>query len=183
MNALEVVEISKSIKISIYPDADCPDPINDYMEGVERWEIGRSYRTIAENHTNDEDTFYLALAQQVYPYFPDHLEGSEHAEKIAKKYFAISSDVGGQYATVYLVALKSDLISIYGCPDPQQCIEGDAAVYRAWANGECVGYVTTVDGENTNSCWGFYSSKDAIESAKENLPTIDDQYHFDRAEN
>lgn len=182
MNALEIVEISKSIKISIYPDAGCPDPIKDYMEGVERWELG-SYRTIAENRTSDEDTFYLALAQQVYPDFPDYLEGSEHAEKIAKKYFAISSDVGGQSYTVYLVALKSELIRIYGCPDPQACIEADAEVYRAWANGDAVGYVTTVDGERTDACWGFYSSKDAIESAKENLPTMDDQYHFDRAEN
>lgn len=182
MNALEIIEIAESIKISIYPDADCPDPIKDYMEGVERWEIG-SRRTIAENYTSDEDTFYLALAQQVYTDFPDYLEGSDHAEKIAKKYFAISSDVGGQSATVYLVALKSDLISIYGCPDPQKCIESDAEVYSVWADGDCVGYVTTVDGEQTDSCWGFYSSRDAIESAKANLPTIDDQYHFDRAEN
>lgn len=170
--------------IEIHADNDCPDPIKDYMEGIERWEIGRYRNTISENLASSEDAFFLSLAQSIYPDFPDYLEGSEHAEKIARKYYAISCDVGGQSATVYLVALKADLVRIYGCPDPQKCIEEDAETYRAWADGECVGYITKdEDGEEIDACWGFYSEEDAISSAKENLPTRDAQYYFDRSEN
>lgn len=170
--------------VKIFPDSDCPDPVKDFMEGIERWEIGYCRRTISENHASTEDAFFLALAKKIYAYFPSELEGSEHAEKIARKYFAISSDVGGRDATVYLVGLKSELIEIYGCKDAQELIESDAATYRAWANGECVGFITeNNDGNEIDSCWGFYSEADALAAAKENFPTRDEQYFFDVSEN
>lgn len=171
------------LAVKIFPDEDAQDPIEDYMEGIERWEIGR-HRTIAENHASSEDAFFLALAQSIHSAFPADLEGSEHAEKIARKYYAISSDVGGRDATVYLVGLKSELVEIYGCKDAQELIEADADTYRSWANGECVGFVTEdKDGETMDSVWGFYSEQDALDAAKANFPTRDAQYFFDVSEN
>jgi hypothetical protein len=172
------------LTVKIYPDNDCLDPIKDYMEGVERWALGYRCDSIAENRATSEDAFFLALAQSIHPNFPDHLEGSDHAEKIAKKYYAISADVNSGSGFVYLVGLKTDLVKIYGCPEPQKLIEEDAATYRKWANGECVGFIVEdVDGEQVDSCWGFYAASDALEHAKENFPTRDAQYFFDKAEN
>lgn len=185
MYLIEKIELPNGITIRIYPDEDAPNPGTDWMECVELWGIGRRCNVRTQNSAYDEDAFFLALAQSIYPDFPDYLERSGHAEKIARKYYAISGDVGGQSDTVYMVALKSDYAKHYGTKpeDIQTCVESDAEIYRKWAEGECVGYVTESEGEETDACWGFYSTKDAIEAAKENLPTRDKQYFFDRAEN
>ena len=182
MDVLNKIKIHE-FTIEIHADLDAQDPIKDFMEGIERWNLNRGRNEIAENKVCGEDAFFLALAQSIYTYFPDYLKGSDHAEKIARKYYAISSDVGNK-DTVYLVGLKSELIRIYGCPNPQKLIEMDAEIYKAWANGDCVGYITKdEDGKTIDSCWGFFSHKEAIEVAKENLPTRDDQYYFDKSEN
>lgn len=170
--------------VKIYPDANAPDPIKDWGHGIERWEIGYRHWSISEKHANTEDAFFFALAQSIHPDFPDYLEGSAHAEKIARKYYAISSNVAGRQGVVYLVGLKSVLVEFYGCKDAQELIEADADTYRSWANGECVGFVTEDnDGNNLDSCWGFYSENNALAHAKENFPTRDAQYLFDVSEN
>lgn len=185
MYLLEKIELPNGITISIYPDKDAPNPVTDWMGCVELWGIGRRCNVHTQKSAYDKDAFFLALAQSIYPDFLDYLEGSEHAEKIARKYYAISSDVGGQSDTVYMVALKSDYAKYYGTQleDIQTCVDSDAEIYRKWADGDCVGYITETEGEETDSCWGFYSVEDAIGAAKENLPTRDEQYFFDRAEN
>ena len=185
MYLIEKIELPNGITIRIYPDEDAPNPVTDWMECVELWGIGRRCNVRTQKSAYDKDAFFLALAQSIYPGFPYYLERSEHAEAIARKYYAISSDVGGQSDTVYMVALKSDYAKCYGTKpeDIQTCVENDAEIYRKWAEGECVGYVTEIEGEETDSCWGFYSAKEAIEAAKENLPTRNEQYFFDRAEN
>lgn len=187
MYLIEKIELPDEITIRIYPDDDVPNPITDWMECVELWGIGRRCNVRTQKNAYDEDAFYLALAQSIYPDFPDYLEGSGHAEKIARKHYAISGDVGGQSDTVYMVARKSDYAEHYGTKpeDIQTHVESDAEIYRKWAEGECVGYgyITTIEGAETDSCWGFYAAESAIEAAKENLPTRDAQYFFDRAEN
>jgi hypothetical protein len=172
------------LAVKIYPDSDVSDPIKDYMEGIERWEVGHRGEYIAENRATTEDAFFLRLAQSIHGDFPAYLEGSEHAEKIAKKYYAISSNVCDGRGFVYLVGLKSKLVEIYGCPDTQELIEADANVYRSWANGDCVWFETLdANGNQIDSCGGFYSEADALEHAKENFPTRDAQYFFDVSEN
>lgn len=185
MYLIKKLELPHGITISIYPDDVALNPVTEWMECVELWGIGRRCDVSTQNSARNEDAFFLALAQSIYPDFPDDLEGSAHAEKIARKYYAISGDVGGQSDTVYMVALKSDYEKHYGTKpeDVQKHVEHDAEIYRKWTAGECVGFVTEIEGEETDSCWGFYSIEEAIEAAKENLPTRNDQYYFDRAEN
>lgn len=58
-----------------------------------------------------------------------------------------------------------------------------ASILKTWQNGEVVGFVTKSEGVEIDSCWGFYSVESAYEHAKENFPTRDDQYYFDKWEN
>ena len=185
MYLIEKIELPNGITIRIYPDEDAPNPVSEWMERVALWGIGRRCNVRTQNSAYDEDAFFLALAQSIYPDFPDDLEGSDHAKAIARKYYAISGDVGGQSDKVYMTARKSDYAKRYGVPlnDIQKRVENYAEIYRKWAEGECVGYIAEIGGVKTDSCWGFYSVEDAIEAAKENLPTRDEQYFFDRAEN
>ena len=185
MYLIEKIELPNGITIRIYPDEDAPNPVSEWMERVALWGIGRRCNVRTQNSAYDEDAFFLALAQSIYPDFPDDLEGSDHAKAIARKYYAISGDVGGQSDKVYMTARKSDYAKRYGVPlnDIQKRVENYAEIYRKWAEGECVGYIAEIEGVKTDSCWGFYSVEDAIEAAKENLPTRDEQYFFDCAEN
>lgn len=60
--------------------------------------------------------------------------------------------------------------SVY--PDEQKAVEGAKTFLSslaAYINGEGVGYVIEKDGEEIDSCFGFYSVDDAISSAKQNI--------------
>ena len=47
-------------------------------------------------------------------------------------------------------------------------LEGEIEEYAAWATGDCYGYVIEDEnGDELDSCWGFYGMEYAIESAKE----------------
>lgn len=71
--------------------------------------------------------------------------------------------------------------------DPRTWGQGDdlcPEILKQWAAGEVYGFVTTdKDGNEIDSCWGFYSFEEAYSAAKENFPTRNDQYYFDRYEN
>lgn len=56
-------------------------------------------------------------------------------------------------------------------------------IFQQWKSGEVYGFITKSDGIEIDSCWGFYSFEEAYSHAKENFPTRDDQYYFDRYEN
>ena len=61
--------------------------------------------------------------------------------------------------------------------------EGFKTAFQQWLNGEVYGFITTCEGVVIDSCWEFYSFEEAYSRAKENFPTRDDQYYFDRYEN
>lgn len=44
-------------------------------------------------------------------------------------------------------------------------LQAVAKNYRMWANNEVYGYQVTVDGEEIDSCWGFYGNSDAEDAA------------------
>ena len=49
-------------------------------------------------------------------------------------------------------------------------VRGELEVYERYVNGDCYGYqVEDADGEEADSCWGFYGLDDAMEAAREAL--------------
>ena len=70
--------------------------------------------------------------------------------------------------------------------DPRTWGHGDELcpnILKQWQEGEVYGFITTCEGVVIDSCWEFYSFEEAYSCAKENFPTRDDQYYFDRYEN
>ena len=65
-------------------------------------------------------------------------------------------------------------------------LKAEVAEYSAWCSGDVWGYrILLEDGEEFDSCWGFYGRRFAEEAAKEAAERIqkrDEQYHFDMAE-
>lgn len=47
---------------------------------------------------------------------------------------------------------------------------GEVAIYDQYLNGDVWGYQLTQNGEETDSCWGFYGSHPAENGMTENLP-------------
>jgi hypothetical protein len=84
---------------------------------------------------------------------------------------------------IHTISYHNYTIRIYHddcAPDPVKdcgCICGEpgcngricqAEDHAFWLNGEVYGYETILDGQNLDSCWGFYGDPNyAIESAKE----------------
>ena len=71
----------------------------------------------------------------------------------------------------------------WGWSETEMEAEGFKAILKKWCDGEVYGFITTCEGIELDSCWEFYSFEEAYSSAKENFPTRDDQYYFDRYEN
>lgn len=66
----------------------------------------------------------------------------------------------GDWADVMIVATKAKAAE-FGCTEPitEAQLQGQVDTYKAWAYGDCFGYViTTPDGEELDSCWGYYGS-------------------------
>jgi hypothetical protein len=175
-----------TVEIHSDEDVECPLKYDDNVMLIEcgyHSELGSS-----KEHYRSEDAMFQSLATSIHPDFPDseklHPILEKHRDAIVKKHFAMSGDCNRQGKShAYIVALKSDLIK-EGIKDPQSFVDGCAESYETWANGECVGFITKdKDGEEIDSCWGFYSSEEAYQAAQENFPTRDDQYHFDMYEN
>lgn len=183
MDAIEEKKFGE-FTVKLYNDQDPECPL-EWDNDVFQIEIGRYYELRqSKYHFYSEVDFLLFLAQEIHPNFPDEMKCAakhrEQCEAIANKYFVWSGDVNQNGRTIsYLVARKDT----FG-KDPQKGIDAFRKTYLAWANGECVGFKTfDTDGEEIDSCWGFYSMEEACEHAKENFPTRDDQYYFDLYEN
>lgn len=54
-------------------------------------------------------------------------------------------------------------------------LRAELDAYQTWANGWCVGYVVEEDGEELDSCWGFYSEEDARTQAEASVRFITTQ--------
>jgi hypothetical protein len=80
-----------------------------------------------------------------------------------------SGQVGWIYAT------EEEILGSFGKVDEdtieraRQCLISEVQTFSAWANGEVYGFVTEKDGEHIDSCWGFYSTEDCLETAKETV--------------
>jgi hypothetical protein len=169
--------------VKLYNDDSADNPL-EWNDDVFIVEYGYHCElSTSKEHYHSEDAFLIAFAQKIHSNFPDEI-GSIQAEKIVKKHFVMSCDVNGRGRSHALViALRSDLVK-EGIKDPQSFIDGCAETYRQWSNGECVGFVTEdKDGNEIDSCWGFYSNEEAFQAAQENFPTRNDQYYFDLYEN
>lgn len=74
----------------------------------------------------------------------------------------------------------------YGEPDEKLTDEfltkrltEEIETYSIWASGGCVGYtITDVNGAHVESCWGFYSVKDALDEARLAVPDTEPERTF-----
>jgi hypothetical protein len=79
-----------------------------------------------------------------------------------------------------IIFVDSDEIAeVYGSDNVEnrakalECLVSQIDIYNKWRNGEVVGFtVENAEGDIVDSCWGFYSVEEAIEAAKENLPSV-----------
>lgn len=65
--------------------------------------------------------------------------------------------------------LLDELKGLKGKKRRAKCIEfarQACEVFNKWANGEVYGFIVELEGENIDSCWGFYDRDDAISEAK-----------------
>lgn len=64
-----------------------------------------------------------------------------------------------------------------------RALEGEVETYDAYLTGQVFGFVVKDEDDNElESCWGFYSEKEALEEGKSRLPTSDINRSFDLAE-
>jgi len=60
----------------------------------------------------------------------------------------------------------------------EDCLRGELEIFSSYINGEVYGFIIEDENENiVDSCWGFYSTEEALEAAKEELPR-EDQLNF-----
>jgi hypothetical protein len=183
MKPLESKKI-KDFTVEIHSDSDCENPLEMCEEIATVYQYGRkNYRTpIFTGHS--ERSHLLHLANKIHPDFPDDEKLDAHLEAIVEKYFVRSQITTQDYTFLEIVTNVSDWAKEGSKLSAQEYADSLAKAYSIWLNGECVGFITKdKDGNEIDSCWGFYSSEDAYQAAQENFPTRDDQYYFDLYEN
>ena len=181
---MELLESKKfgDFTVKIFPDSDCGSPL-EWENFTKAYEYGRrrEYRS-TEFICGGEDGFEQYLATLIHPNFPEDTSYamSEHRQAILKKHFARST-VPTQGGTWLEIVVNVSEWAKEGSPlSAKEYADSVAKIYRIWIEGECVGYLTEDEnGYEIDSCWGFYSSEDAYNYAKENFPTRDEQYRFD----
>lgn len=173
--------------VEIFPDEGCESPLEG--EGCATlYEYGGYHKEFrgSTRVSGGEDDFLQHLATLIHPDFPDDDSPTmqKHREAIVAKHFARSQVPTQSQAWLEIVVPVAKWAKEGSCLSAQEFANELAKTYRTWAEGGCVGYVTKDEaGAEVDSCWGFYSCEDAYESAKENFPTRDDQYFFDKYEN
>lgn len=172
--------------VKLFPDSECESPLTYADEICKVYEYGRrrEYRS-TEFISGGEEGFEQYLATLIHPNFPDNTSYvvNEHRQAILKKHFARSTVPAQGGSWLEIVANVSDWAKEGSALSAKQYVDSIAKAYGQWLEGECLGYTTEdEDGNEIDSCWGFYSSEDAYNSAKENFPTRDEQYYFDKYE-
>ncbi|MBL0320233.1 MAG: hypothetical protein IPP74_13235 [Alphaproteobacteria bacterium] len=170
--------------VKLYADTDCYSPLESCDEVCKLYQYGRNeYRSaISTGRTESDHLQYLAT--DVHQDFPDDEKLESHREAIVKKHFARSQIPTHDRTWLEIVVNVKEWTKEGSTLSAQQYVDSVAKTYRQWLEGECVGFVTgDKDGNEIDSCWGFYSSEDAFQAAQENFPTRNDQYYFDLYEN
>ena len=172
--------------VEIHQDGNCESPLEYCEEVCKLYQYGRKdYRNaIHTGYGEDEHIHYLATS--IYPDFPDTDSAimNKHREAIVKKYFARSQVPTQDRTWLEIIVNIAEWTKECSSMSAQKYVDSIAKTYRSWLEGECCGFmVKDEDGNDLDSCWGFYSWEDAYASAKESFPTRNDQYYFDRSEN
>ena len=170
--------------VKLYEDTDCYSPLESCDEVCKLYQYGRNeYRNAISTGITESDHLQY-LATDIYPDFPNDQKLESHREAIVKKHFARSQVPTQDRTWLEIVVNVKEWTEEGSRLSAQQYVDSVAKTYRQWLEGECVGFVTEdKDGNEIDSCWGFYSSEDAFQAAQENFPTRNDQYYFDLYEN
>lgn len=68
---------------------------------------------------------------------------------------------------------NSEAISEFGSYEKAvSYLKGEVNTYNQWVNGEVYGYVITKDGEEVDSCWGYYGYDHCEDEAKYSVDHI-----------
>ncbi len=173
--------------VKLYQDTDCESPLKYCEELCTAYEYGRRQEYRSTTYiAGGEDGFEQYLATLVHPDFPNDTSYTmnEHRSAILKKHYARSTVPTQGSSWLEIVVNVKEWTKEGSELSAKEYVDSVAKTYRQWLEGECVGFITEdEDGNIIDSCWGFYSHEDAYSAAKENFPTRNDQYYFDRYEN
>lgn len=170
METLDTIPDEKTgCTITLHPDTDLDQPYEG-DEAVIIAVLHRRYKNPSDTLTSVEaiEEFMAANAgtDGAYACYPlwmyDH-SGTAYRASEGGNPFSCQWDSG----RVGVIALRrSDFTN------PSLATANDICdTYTAWANGYGVFYrITDADGDEVDSCGGFYSMADAVEAARENLP-------------
>lgn len=174
------------LTVTLYPDTDCDSPLN-CEELCTAYEYGGRHEYRSTTYiSGGEDGFEQYLAALVHPDFPNDTSYTmnEHRSAILKKHYARSTVPTRGSSWLEIVVNVKEWAKEGSTLSAKEYVDSVAKTYRTWLEGECVGFSTEdEDGNVIDSCYGFYSVEDAYSHAKENFPTRDAQYYFDRYEN
>ena len=172
--------------VKLYQDTDCKSPLEYCEELCTAYEYGRRQEYRSTTYiSGGEEGFEQYLATLVHPDCPNDTSYTmnEHRSAILKKHYARSMVPTQGSSWLEIVVNVKQWANEGSSLSAKEYVDSVAKTYRQWLEGECVGFITTCEGSEVESCWGFYSSEDAYSAAKENFPTRNDQYYFDRYEN
>ena len=180
--------------IRIIQDSDAPNPRDDYGHlGKMVFFDSREYRSRNEwKHSENMRDFESALRSLAWfctrsdAMEDEYRVSMDHVLRAVNKHFVIvpiyrndrmgyvfgSGDGAGESDE------RCDGLVFFPVADLQgegidreravKILEGEIEEYSSWATGDCYGYVIEDEnGDELDSCWGFYGQDYAIESAKE----------------
>lgn len=179
--------------IRIIQDSDAPNP-RDYYDHLGKMVLfdSREYRSRNEwKHSDSMRDFESALRSLAWfctrsdAMEDEYRVSMEHVFRCVNKHYVIIpvdrdrySGLSSRGATVNEYDDHCDGFVFFPVADLQgegidreravKILEGEIEEYSSWATGDCYGYVIEDEnGDELNSCWGFYGQDYAIESAKE----------------
>ena len=167
-----------SYKIEIVPDEDCESPRGDDCNLGTFVTWMRNYRSPDDNPwptpaemEEDEDYKRADAAGLVSPVYCYIHGGTAYSLNP----FSCPWD-SGRAGTIFCTPEDADEIWGKGAWDRDRVMKEFAAeveTYTSWANGDCHGFrIVGEDGEEVDSCYGFYSEDDARAAAEDALACI-----------
>ena len=163
MEALKTIEY-RGCNIEIYYD--------EHAEGPEQWEDEGAVKLISfnrrygNNHgfSDPQEAIEHAKANNMHVYQIRSYIHSGIALSLGSEYPFNDRFDSGFYGLI-LVTKDESIIA-----KPNEYAESYIKSWNTWANGEVRGFMALdKDGEDIDSCWGFYDEKHMLEEAKSNI--------------